>query len=111
MTNSFSPQAFVPGYALDILEERAKFEGDLAASASLQAELTTFESAVGELAYGVPTVPLPRDLKGRLFSDLEVSEIDRLPSTEIELNSPQSPRLNRPPKGDIPGVIVGGKPR
>jgi hypothetical protein len=76
MTNSFSPQAFVAGYALDILEERAEFAGDLAASASLQTELTTFDSAVGELAYGVPTVPLPRNLKGRLFSDLEASEID-----------------------------------
>jgi hypothetical protein len=115
MINSFFPQAFAAGYALDILEERAAFEGDLVASESLQAELTTFESAVGALAYGVPQVPLPKNLKGRLFGNIGTSEADetidrRSPDRGTMVNSPKPPLLNRPIKGDIRGM-TGIPPR
>jgi hypothetical protein len=88
-----------------------EFESELAEFESLPSELNAFEFAIGKLAYGVPTVPLPADLKGRLFGDLGVSEVDRLSCADIELNYPKSPLLNRPIKGDIRGATVGGKPR
>jgi hypothetical protein len=111
MINSFSPQEFAAGYELDILEEQAVlFEGELTAE-SLQAELTAVEFAV-TLAYGVPTVPLPANLKGKLFSDLGVSEVDRLPSyIDSKVNYPKPPLLNRPSEEDIRGVRVGIQPR
>jgi hypothetical protein len=105
MRNSFSAQVFAAGYALDILEERAEFQSDLAASKSLETKLSSFESAVGELAYGVPTVPLPTGLKGRLFDNIRASEADdsgcgdRLPYTDIGVNYSKPPLQNRPIKG------------
>jgi hypothetical protein len=124
MTNSFFSQAFVAGYALDILEERAEFESDLAASESLQAKLSTFEFAVGELAYGVPTVPLPTDLKGRLFDNISEPETDdsftkcglcpidnRPPYTDIVGSYPKPPIQNRLINDDVRGMRVGIQPR
>jgi hypothetical protein len=99
MINSFSDR--------DILAEQAEFATDLAAAESLPVELTAFDIAVGELAYGVPPVPLPRGLKSRLFSDVGTSDVDRL----IEVNYPKPPRLNRPIKGNVRDVTVRGKPR
>ncbi len=80
MLNSSSPKERAAGYALDILEEYTEFERELAASESLQAELADFQSAVGNLAYGVPLVPLPASLKGRLFD-----RIDKISPTPEQL--------------------------
>lgn len=76
MTNPFSlpdsPQAGVAAYALDILEEQAELERELATSATLQSELATFQTAVQDLSYGVPAAPLPVDLKKKLFDRLSI---------------------------------------
>jgi hypothetical protein len=83
VTNSSSPQEHIAAYALDILEEQAAFEQELAASPELQAELADFRSAVGDLAYGVPEVPLPMGLKNKLFDRLD--RIAAKPSDLFEL--------------------------
>jgi anti-sigma factor ChrR (cupin superfamily) len=70
VTNSFSPQEQAAAYALDILEEQAEFERELAKSTTLQSELAAFQTAVHDLAYGVPAAPLPVDLKKKLFDRL-----------------------------------------
>lgn len=74
MTNPFSPSNSPPeqaaAYALDILEEQAEFEQELATSATLQSELAAFQTAVQDLAYGVPVATLPADLKKKLFDRL-----------------------------------------
>ncbi len=57
--------------ALDILEEQAAFDRELATSATLQAELAEFQSAANDLAYGVPLVPLPSGLKSKVFARLD----------------------------------------
>jgi ChrR Cupin-like domain len=57
--------------ALDILEEQAAFEQELANSATLQAELAEFQAAANDLAYGVPLEPLPTGLKNKLFARLD----------------------------------------
>jgi hypothetical protein len=99
MINSFSDR--------DILAEQAEFAADLVTTESLPAELTAFDIAVSELAYGVPPVPLPRGLKSRLFRNVGAPEVDRL----IEVNYPKPPHLNRPIKGNVRDVTVRGKPR
>ncbi len=76
MTNSSSPQDHFqddgsPAAALDILENRAAFNQELADSATLQAELAEFQAAAHDLAYGVPLEPLPASLKSRLFARLD----------------------------------------
>jgi ChrR Cupin-like domain len=71
MLNSSTPQDRAAGYALDILEEWEEFECELAASESLQADLAAFESAVGNIAYGVPLEPLPSSLKEKLFERID----------------------------------------
>ncbi len=81
MLNSSTSQDRAAGYALDILEEWEEFECELAASESLQADLAAFESAVGNIAYGVPLVPLPASLKGKLFD-----RIDRISPTPKQLS-------------------------
>jgi hypothetical protein len=83
MINSFSPQDCAAGYALDILEEYEEFDRELAASESLQAELADFQSAVGNIAYGVPLVPLPASLKERLFD--RIGKISPIPEQLIDL--------------------------
>lgn len=83
MINSSSPEERAAAYALDILEEYEEFERELAASESLRAELADFQSAVGNLAYGVPLVPLPANLKGKLFDRIE--RIDTTPSQLLDL--------------------------
>jgi hypothetical protein len=83
MINSFSPQDCAAGYALDILEEYAEFERELAASESLQAELADFQFAVGNIAYGVPLVPLPASLTERLFE--RIDKISPAPEQLIDL--------------------------
>jgi ChrR Cupin-like domain len=74
VTNSFSPsdspQEQAAAYALDILEEQAEFEHELATSTTLQSELAAFQTVVQDLAYGVPAAPLPVDLKKKLFDRL-----------------------------------------
>jgi hypothetical protein len=82
MINSFSAQELATDYWLDIFEEQV----------------------VGDLAYGVPTVPLPIDLKGRLFDHVGASEVDRLPYTDTNVNYPKPPLLNRPIETDVRGV-------
>jgi ChrR Cupin-like domain len=57
--------------ALDILEEQAAFDRELATSATLQAELAEFQSAANDLAYCVPLVPLPSGLKSKVFARLD----------------------------------------
>jgi hypothetical protein len=71
VTNSFSPQEQAAAYALDILEEQAAFEQELASSELLAAEVATFQAAAQDLAYGVPLEPLPQNLQGRLFDRLD----------------------------------------
>ena len=83
MINSSSPEERAAAYALDILEEYEEFERELAASESLRAELADFQSAVSDLAYGVPLVPLPESLKGKLFDRIE--RIDTTPSQLLDL--------------------------
>jgi hypothetical protein len=83
MINSSSPEERAAGYALDILAENAEFERELAASESLQAELADFQSAVGNIAYGVPLVPLPASLKARLFD--RIDKISPTPEQLIDL--------------------------
>jgi hypothetical protein len=81
MLNSSTPQDRAAGYALDILEEWEEFECELAASESLQADLAAFQSGVANIAYGVPLVPLPASLKGKLFD-----RIDRISPTPAKLS-------------------------
>ncbi len=82
MTNSpFSQE--LAAYALDILEEQAEFENELAASVELQAELAAFQAAVGDLAYGVPEVPLPAGLKSKLFDRINL--VSAKPADLLEL--------------------------
>ncbi len=81
MQNSSFPKDRAAAYALDILEEWEEFECELAASESLQADLAAFESAVGNIAYGVPLEPLPPNLKGKLFD-----RIDRISPTPKQLS-------------------------
>jgi ChrR Cupin-like domain len=79
VTNSSSPQNYTQdggnpdtaAAALDILEEQAAFEQELAESATLQAELAEFQAAANDLAYGVPLEPLPTSLKSKLFARLD----------------------------------------
>jgi ChrR Cupin-like domain len=72
VTNSSSPQeSAAAAYALDILEEQAEFERELASSDVLQADLADFQSAVSDLAYAVPLMPLPEGLKGKLFRRID----------------------------------------
>jgi ChrR Cupin-like domain len=71
VTNSSSPQDRAAADALSILEEQAEFERELATSAELQADLAAFQTAVGDLAYGVPLAPLSENLKNRLFDRLD----------------------------------------
>lgn len=79
MTNSSSPQDYsqdsvnsdTAAAALDILDEQAAFDQELAASATLQAELAEFQAAANDLAYGAPLEPLPPNLKDQLFARLD----------------------------------------
>lgn len=71
MLNPSSSQDRAAAYALDILEEWEEFECELAASESLQAEVAAFESAVGNIAYGLPLEPLPPSLKAKLFDRID----------------------------------------
>ncbi len=71
MTNPSSPQERAAADALDILEEQAEFERELASSDTLQAELADFQATVNDLAYAAPLVPLPAGLKGKLFDRLD----------------------------------------
>jgi ChrR Cupin-like domain len=79
VTNSSSPQdrssdsvsPDTAAAALDILEDQAAFEQELADSAILQAELAEFQAAANDLAYGVPLEPLPAGLKNKLFARLD----------------------------------------
>jgi ChrR Cupin-like domain len=71
MTNPSSPQERAAAYALDILEEQAAFERELAAAELLTTEVAAFQAAAQDLAYGVPLAPLPQDLQGRLFDRLD----------------------------------------
>jgi ChrR Cupin-like domain len=79
VTNSSSPQDYsqdgsnpdTAAAALDILEEQAAFDRELADSAILQAELAEFQAAANDLAYGVSLEPLPPGLKSKLFARLD----------------------------------------
>jgi ChrR Cupin-like domain len=79
VTNSPLPQDHPPdgaspdtaAAALDILEEQAAFDRELADSAALQAELAEFQATANDLAYGVPLEPLPMGLKTQLFARLD----------------------------------------
>jgi ChrR Cupin-like domain len=79
VTNSSSPQDYsqdgsnpdTAAAALDILEEQAAFDRELADSAILQAELAEFQAAANDLAYGVRLEPLPPGLKSKLFARLD----------------------------------------
>jgi D-alanyl-D-alanine dipeptidase len=71
VTNSSSPQDRAAADALQILAEQAEFARELAASAELQADLADFQTAVGDLAYGVPLAPMSENLKNRLFDRLD----------------------------------------
>jgi ChrR Cupin-like domain len=64
-------QELAAAAALDILEDQAAFEQELAASAMLQAELAEFQAAAHDLAYGVTLEPLPTGLKSQLFARLD----------------------------------------
>ncbi len=83
MTNSSSPQDSAAAHALDILEEQAEFERELASSDALQADLADFQSAVSDLAYAVPLMPLPEGLKDKLFS--RIDRVDPKPANLLDL--------------------------
>ncbi len=97
MTNPFSLSNSLPeqaaAYALDILEEQAEFERELATSATLQSELAAFQTAVQDLAYGVPAAPLPTGLKKKLFDRLtniindRSSQVDARPTDLKDLSA------------------------
>ncbi len=63
-----------PFYALDVLspQEKEWVEQQVAANPELAAELVTYGSAVGALAYSVPFPPMAMDLKERLFERLQL---------------------------------------
>ncbi len=77
-----------PLYALALLteEERVWVEQQAAASSELMAELAEIQETVGAISYSVPLVPVPTDLKERLFERLSQS-----PST-TEAESPTDAR-------------------
>jgi ChrR Cupin-like domain len=83
VTNSSSPQDSAAAYALDILKEQAEFERELASSDALQADLADFQSAVSDLAYAVPLMPLPEGLKDKLFS--RIDRVDPKPANLLDL--------------------------
>ncbi len=97
MTNSFppsdSPLEQAAAYAFDILEEQAEFEHELATSATLQSELVAFQTAVQDLAYGVPAAPLPVDLKKKLFDRLNIANDEQSIelANQVEAKSEDSP--------------------
>lgn len=79
-----------PLYVLDLLDEssRAWVEHQTAASPELAAELAELQATVGAISYGALTVPVPIDLKDRLFQRLnqplsEAELIDTAPSGTI----------------------------
>jgi ChrR Cupin-like domain len=80
---SSSPEERAASYAFDILEEQEEFERELAESADLQAELASFQAAVGDLAYAVPPVPLPAEIKHKLFDRLD--RLDAQPDNLLDL--------------------------
>jgi ChrR Cupin-like domain len=83
MNYSSSPEERAASYAFDILEEQEDFERELAESADLQAELASFQAAVGDLAYAVPPVPLPAEIKNKLFGRLDL--LDAQPDHLLDL--------------------------
>ncbi|MER3432294.1 MAG: hypothetical protein C4288_02415 [Leptolyngbya sp. ERB_1_1] len=72
-----------PLYALDLLteEERVWVEQQAAASPELMAELAELQATVGAISYSVPIVPVPPDLKARLFERL--SQSPSIPEAEL----------------------------
>lgn len=64
-----------PLYALDLLteEERVWVEQQAAASPELMAELTELQATVGAISYSAPVVPVPSNLKNRVFERLNQS--------------------------------------
>jgi hypothetical protein len=83
MTNLLHPQECVAAYALDILEEQAEFERELAASETLRSDSAALGEVVSNLAYGVVPVPLPTSFKSKLFDRLD--RIQTQPADLLEL--------------------------
>jgi ChrR Cupin-like domain len=90
---SSSPEERAASYAFDILEEQEEFERELAASEQLQAELASFHAAVGDLAYGVPLLPLPAGIKNKLFDRLD--RLDAKPDNLLDLMDWSIPDLQQ----------------
>ncbi|BAU15422.1 anti-ECFsigma factor, ChrR [Leptolyngbya sp. NIES-3755] len=95
-----------PLYALNLLteEERVWVEQQAAASPELMAELSELQSTVGAISYSVPVVPVPPDLKNRLFERInqptpEPAPVSARQETEIrrlaQSATPQESRPNR----------------
>jgi anti-sigma factor ChrR (cupin superfamily) len=76
-----------PLYALDLLdlEERLWVEAQVLACPDLAEELTSYQTAVGLVPYGAPTVPMAADLKDRLFDRLGLDPIEAVPETAPEI--------------------------
>ncbi|MBW4442829.1 MAG: anti-sigma factor [Plectolyngbya sp. WJT66-NPBG17] len=72
-----------PLYALHLLteEERAWVEQQAAASPELTAELAELQATVGAISYSAPIVPVPADLRDRLFERL--SQSPSIPEAEL----------------------------
>lgn len=90
-----------PLYALDLLTEaeRAWVEQQAAASPELQAELAELQATVGAISYSIPVVPVPPDLKSRLFERINESapaaEIPPSPVGQDVAEVRQLPRRSR----------------
>jgi hypothetical protein len=89
-----------PLYALDLLteEERVWVERQAAASPELATELAEIQATVGAISYSVPAVPVPTDLKARLFERLD--QTPPVPEVENALSEarPMIRPLNRSPR-------------
>ncbi len=80
-----------PLYVLDQLStsERLWVEQQIVENPELGEELAEYERAVSALPYGLPSVAITDNLKGRLFEKLELNPPKKLPERSVS----QSPEL------------------
>jgi quercetin dioxygenase-like cupin family protein len=107
-TENFCFCELAPLYALDRLseEERLWVEQQILEEPDLAEELAAYQSAVTAIPYGVPDVPVPKNLKDRLFNQLglETPEADPPPEPKTYLGV-RSQDLNWQPH-PAPGVSI-----
>lgn len=92
-----------PLYALNLLdhEECRWVEAQVLENPELAAELAEYQAAVNALPYAAPSVPMPENLKGRLFQRLAAEPAETplptaLPAQEATPPTATPQRLSRP---------------